>query len=206
MSATLHGRLIITGDFNNRSFALAVPLVNGSGISSHPLPLRHGDGLRVFNSIAGGDVLSSFTINLENRSGEGLVQKDTPLKQWTSYFCEQMAVTVERAGMAPMQGSLINPSDNLGRSLLWAFAPFDGSGDVDLQNGDRVTLYRFVKDGHSILDTKIVMKPERKQRGTVQMNGQGPHVLIMFTQTVERPPHEQMEQFCARGYPVAFTR
>lgn len=180
MAVSFHGRLKIIGNFNSRSFMLAVTLVNNEVVRSSLVPLRAGDRIQAFNTIAQGSVIQTVTIDLENRSGVGFVQKGAGLTAWTSYFREQTAVMVEREGEPPMQGSLIHPVDNIGRQSLWGFASFDGSGDVVFQNGDKVTMYRFVTEGDIVMD--------------------------MVVQAGDEEQMAMLNDAQARGYPVKLTR
>lgn len=159
---------------------LAVPLVSSEVVTSSLVPLRSGDRIQAFNTIAQGSVLKTVTINLENQQDVGFVQKGIGLSAWTSYFREQTAAMVEREGIAPMQGSLIHPVDNIGRQSVWGFESFDGSGDVIFQNGDKVTMYRFVTQGNIGMD--LVLQVEDKE----QM--------------------ERLNDVQARGYPIKLTR
>ncbi len=180
MTISFHGRLKIVGDFNSSSFMLAIPLVNGNQLTSSLIPLKIGDRVQAFNTIASGTELGRFTINLVNKSGLGVVQEEVALNVWTSYFREQAAVSVERGSEPPMQGALVHPGDYMDRTSPWVFAPFDGSGDVVFQNDDKVTMYRFVTQGAVATD--------------------------MVLQSGDKEQMDKLKAAQESGYPVKLTR
>ena len=112
-------------------------------------PFKSGDLVKVFKTVSEGDVAWEGVIALNRKNYHHGLQKGLKKETWVNMFYNQLPARLERNGVV-MFGALDPFSETGTEGVIWALDEF-GKNGYDalniLQDGDKLTVYKNVRDG-----------------------------------------------------------
>lgn len=125
-------------------------------------PFKAGDLVKVFKTVSEGDVAWEGTVALNRKHYHHGLQNDMKAEMWAGMFYNQLPARLERAGVVRF-GALDPFAETGTEGVIWSFCEYGKSGYdalVCLEDGDKLTVYKNVRDGAVDWEGALDFMPE----------------------------------------------
>ncbi len=112
-------------------------------------PFKSGDLVKVFKTVSAGDVRWEGTVSLNHKRYHHGIQKGMKTETWVGMFNQQLPARMERDGKV-IFGALEPFCETGTEGVIWSISEYGKSGYDGLnvlKDGDRLTVYKNVRDG-----------------------------------------------------------
>lgn len=129
--------------------------------------LRSGDLVKLFKTVADGDIRWQGTIEFEGSEYRTQSQKGVDIKEWGTMFFAGLPAKLERPDGTVIHGGLEGFFEQGMESIAWSVCEYgqNSYGALNmLENGDKLTVYDRVTNGEIDWQGRLSFAPENPQK------------------------------------------
>ena len=152
----------------------------GVGKETVPFKFQSGDLVKIFKTVTDGDIAWQGTVDYDRSQYHHGLQKNMKPEEWVNIFYAAMPVRLERVDGTVIYGCTEPFSETGTEGAIWSVSEYGKAGYDGLNclsEGDKLTVYKNVRDGEIEWQGRLDFGPEQIEKvGWTEIMRQARHL------------------------------